>query len=404
MFCGTFFLVNVLVLLTVPLKPVCSHGDEKTTSFTIQYTADNFNEALSKKNHFIMFYAPWCGHCQRLTPIWEQLAEMLNEDESNNIRIGKVDCTTDSDVCNEYDVTGYPTLKFFKVGNDKEGVKFRGTRDLPTLTNFINEQLREGDDEESANILDLNFPEAHNGLLELTEDTFDRHVASGRHFVKFYAPWCGHCQKLAPIWEQLAKSLEFTAGITVGKVDCTQYKSICSKFDIRGYPTLLWIENGKKVDKYQGERSADELKQYVSKMLGENNNNEDKMETKEDEEDALAANSLGELTGATFSQNIKRGVALVKFFAPWCGHCKRLAPTWNDLANKLQDTPDVLIGKVDCTLEVNRQLCNDEQVEGFPTIFLYTNGRKITEYRGNRNLDDLYDFVIKHKTETHDEL
>lgn len=84
-----------------------------------------------------------CGHCQRLSPVWEQLAEMLNEDDSNNIRIGKVDCTTDSDVCNEYDVTGYPTLKFFKVGKEKEGVKFRGTRDLPTLTNFINEQLRE---------------------------------------------------------------------------------------------------------------------------------------------------------------------------------------------------------------------------------------------------------------------
>lgn len=64
---------------------------------------------------------------------------MLNEEDSN-IRIAKVDCTVDKDICSEHDVTGYPTLKFFKAGIS-EGVKFKGTRDLPSLTSFINEQL-----------------------------------------------------------------------------------------------------------------------------------------------------------------------------------------------------------------------------------------------------------------------
>lgn len=64
---------------------------------------------------------------------------MLNTEDSN-IRIAKVDCTTDGNVCNDNDVTGYPTLKFFKAG-ETEGVKFRGTRDLPSLTTFINEQI-----------------------------------------------------------------------------------------------------------------------------------------------------------------------------------------------------------------------------------------------------------------------
>lgn len=80
-----------------------------------------------------------CGHCQRLAPTWEQLAEMLNEDDGN-IRIAKVDCTVDKEICSNHDVTGYPTLKFFKLGVG-EGVKFKGTRDLPSLTSFINEQL-----------------------------------------------------------------------------------------------------------------------------------------------------------------------------------------------------------------------------------------------------------------------
>ncbi|PSN37039.1 Thioredoxin domain-containing protein 5 [Blattella germanica] len=90
-------------------------------------------------------------------------------------------------------------------------------------------------------------PEPVNGLLELTEDTFTKHVASGKHFIKFYAPWCGHCQKLAPTWDSLAKSFEHDTTVTIGKVDCTIHRSICNNFDIKGYPTLLWIEDGKKV-------------------------------------------------------------------------------------------------------------------------------------------------------------
>lgn len=81
-----------------------------------------------------------CGHCKKFAPIWEQLAEMLNEDD-NNIKIAKVDCTVSSEVCAQNDITGYPTLKFFKKGQI-ESVRFRGTRDLPSLTTFINEQLR----------------------------------------------------------------------------------------------------------------------------------------------------------------------------------------------------------------------------------------------------------------------
>lgn len=94
-------------------------------------------------------------------------------------------------------------------------------------------------------------PEAVNGLLELTEDTFEKHVSSGHHFVKFYAPWCGHCQKLAPTWDELANSLRNDDVVSISKIDCTQHRSICGQFDIKGYPTLLWIEDGKKVLNYR---------------------------------------------------------------------------------------------------------------------------------------------------------
>lgn len=43
-------------------------------------------------------------------------------------------------------------------------------------------------------INEINIPQLVSGLIELTEHNFDKHTATGKHFIKFYAPWCGHCQ------------------------------------------------------------------------------------------------------------------------------------------------------------------------------------------------------------------
>ncbi|XP_015590317.1 thioredoxin domain-containing protein 5 homolog [Cephus cinctus] len=383
---------GIYLLLFVLAQIAFAHEEDV---HTVQYNEETFPEEIVKKNHFVMFYAPWCGHCKRLAPIWEQLAEMLNEDEDSHVKIAKVDCTTDSSVCSDQDVTGYPTLKFFKAGESK-GIKFRGTRDIPTLTSFINEQLGSPpsvDDEQ------ITIPDAINGLIELTEDTFDKHVSSGSHFVKFYAPWCGHCQKLAPIWDELANSHSHDKSVSIAKIDCTQHRAVCSQFDIKGYPTLLWIEDGKKIDKYTGQRGHEDLKAYVSMMLGKN---ADRTEDKKDNADDTLYSVLT-LTGETFDQSIKKGVTFVKFFAPWCGHCKRLAPTWEDLGKKFISNENVKIVKVDCTLESSKQLCNDQEVDGFPTLLLYRDGHKIFEYNGSRTFEDLYEFVMHH-LQSHDEL
>ncbi|CAH1995841.1 unnamed protein product [Acanthoscelides obtectus] len=269
---------------------------------------------------------------------------MLNEDDSD-IKIAKVDCSTDSKVCLKEDITGYPTLKFYKLG-DSNGIKFRGTRDLPSLTNFINEQLREGDekDQESEEVPQV----MKHGLVELTEKTFESHVATGNHFVKFYAPWCGYCQ----------------------------------------------------IEKYKGERQHDNLKAFVEQMKQPDGVTRESEEVTDVPPETI---SVGELTANTFKLGIESGLSFVKFFAPWCGHCKRLSPIWDSLAEKFGKTDGVHISKVDCTLNVNKQLCNDEGIEGFPTLILYKDGAKLWEYTGSRSLDELSDFV-KHHLERHDEL
>jgi len=55
---------------------------------------------------------------------------------------------------------------------------------------------------------------------------------------QFYAPWCGHCKRLEPIWRHVAQALHHS-DIRVGKIDCTRYKRVVSEFGLSGYPTIM---------------------------------------------------------------------------------------------------------------------------------------------------------------------
>lgn len=78
------------------------------------------------------------------------------------------------------------------------------------------------------------------GAVEITADTFDDIVLGGgkNAFVKFFAPWCGHCKAMAPAWKQLGEKHEASSSVVIGDVDCTQHGDLCSKIGATGYPTL----------------------------------------------------------------------------------------------------------------------------------------------------------------------
>jgi protein disulfide-isomerase A1 len=82
-------------------------------------------------------------------------------------------------------------------------------------------------------------------------------------FIKFYAPWCGHCKKLAPIWEQLAQEFKDVPGLKIAKFDATANE--VDGLEVRGYPTLKFYHKGKKsspVD-YDGGREFEDFKKWI---------------------------------------------------------------------------------------------------------------------------------------------
>jgi len=111
----------------------------------------------------------------------------------------------------------------------------------------------------------LPHTEAHGKVLELSE-RFLPLRKEGMWLVKFYAPWCGHCKKLEPIWKHVAQSL-VSHPVRVGRVDCTKFTKVAQEFDIRGFPTIMFLK-GDNVYTYEGDRTREDIVAFTSRMMG----------------------------------------------------------------------------------------------------------------------------------------
>lgn len=105
-------------------------------------TGSNFHKVIDgSKPALVEFYAPWCGHCKRLAPTYEELGEAFAQSRDEVI-IAKVDADAHRDLGGEFGIQGFPTIKWFPKGvTTADGVEdYRGGRDLDSLTKFVREK------------------------------------------------------------------------------------------------------------------------------------------------------------------------------------------------------------------------------------------------------------------------
>jgi protein disulfide-isomerase-like protein len=105
----------------------------------------------------------------------------------------------------------------------------------------------------------------------------------------------------------------------------------------------------------------------------------------------LAATNAIELTADTWDDATAGKTVFIKFFAPWCGHCKKLKPDWDKLMEAFADSPTALVADVDCTTE-GKPICDANGVKGYPTL-KYGDPSALEDYKGGRDYASLNKFA-----------
>ncbi|MCP4990241.1 MAG: protein disulfide-isomerase [Colwellia sp.] len=110
--------------------------------------------------------------------------------------------------------------------------------------------------------------EEEDDVAILTDDNFQGYIDSHDFvFVKFYAPWCGHCKSMAPGYAKLAKRMKDEEGASISQVDATVQTKLAEKYGVKGFPTLKFFVGGSPID-YQGAREEDAIYSWIQKKTG----------------------------------------------------------------------------------------------------------------------------------------
>lgn len=242
-----------------------------SSSPVVQLTPNNFKSKVLNANGVVLveFYAPWCGHCQALTPIWEKAATVLK----GVATVAALDANEHQSLAQEYGIRGFPTIKVFVPG--KPPVDYQGARDVKPIAEFALQQikalLKERLSGKATGGSSDKSKSDSNESIELNSRNFDELVLKSKDLwiVEFFAPWCGHCKKLAPEWKKAANNLK--GKVKLGHVDCDSEKSLMSKFNVQGFPTILVFGTDKDSPiPYEGARTAGAIESFALEQLETN--------------------------------------------------------------------------------------------------------------------------------------
>ncbi|CAI4216439.1 unnamed protein product [Parascedosporium putredinis] len=440
-------------VLATTVALVAAEGDSDVAALTGE-TFDDFVKA----NELVLaeFYAPWCGHCKALAPEYEEAATSLKE---KGIKLVKVDCTENSELCSKHGVEGYPTLKVFRglenitpyAGQRKAAsiTSYMIKQSMPAVSEVTKDNLEEfktadkvvlvgyyaADDKTSAEVYSATtlplprlralspaivlYKQFDEGVTTYTGDKFDAEAIEkfattgatpliGEVGPETYSGYMSAGIPLAYIFAEtpeeraeLGEALKpiaqkYRGTINFATIDAKAFGAHAGNLNLKAdkFPAFA-IQETAKNQKFpfsqETEITHDAIAEFVAEFAA------GKLEPSIKSEPIPEANDdpVTVIVAKNYEQVVLDDTkdVLVEFYAPWCGHCKALAPKYEELGALYANSEfkdKVTIAKVDAT-------ANDvpDEIQGFPTIKLFPAGGKAAPitYSGSRTVEDLITFI-----------
>uniref|UniRef100_A0A674CYF9 Protein disulfide isomerase family A, member 5 n=1 Tax=Salmo trutta TaxID=8032 RepID=A0A674CYF9_SALTR len=273
----------------------------------------------------------------------------------------------------EYNVKGYPTFCYFEKGKFLHHYEnYGGT--AKDITDWM-----KNPQPPQPKVPEVQWSETDSPVFHLTDDSFDGFLEEHPSvLIMFYAPWCGHCKKMKPEYEEAAEYLnkDRNSPGVLAAVDTTIHKAVGDRFKISGFPTVKYFEKGEEKFTLPHLRSKDKIIEYLQ-------NPQAPPPPEQSWEDKPSG--VSHLGMDDFREVLKKKKhALVMFYAPWCPHCKNAVPHFTTAADLFKEDRKIAYAAVDCTKGQNQELCKQESVEGYPTFNYYNYGKFAEKYNGDR--------------------
>uniref|UniRef100_A0A667Y0I0 protein disulfide-isomerase n=1 Tax=Myripristis murdjan TaxID=586833 RepID=A0A667Y0I0_9TELE len=414
---------------------VASRADIPEEEDVLVLKKSNFDEALkAHPNILVEFYAPWCGHCKALAPEYAKAAGML-KNEGSEIRLAKVDATEETELAQEYGVRGYPTIKFFK-GGEKESPKEYSGKDGCSAGAKAFEKAAEAIDDipfgmtsddavyskfevsKDGVVLFKKFDEGRNTfdgeltkenllafikanqlplVIEFTEQTapkiFGGEIKS--HILMFVPKAASDFQDKMDQFKKAAEGFKGQILFIYIDSDVDDNQRILEFFGLKKEecPAIRLITLEDEMTKYKPSTdaiTAESITEFCTLFT------QGKLKPhlmSQDIPEDWDKNPVKVLVGKNFEEVVFDPTknVFVEFYAPWCGHCKQLAPIWDKLGEKYKDSADVIVAKMDSTANEIEAV----KVHSFPTLKFFPAGEehKVIDYNGERTLEGFTKFL-----------
>lgn len=212
------------------------------------------------------------------------------------------------------------------------------------------------------------------------EESTIKKLQSGKYLVEFFAPDCSRCESLAPVWSEVESAYKGNQALTILSVDCNEQNNVCSYYKIESYPSILNVENGERVEKYEGKRTLKDFKDYIEKTFLAPNAETTAITFIKDK-------AVFDVTPENYQDLISKDFSLIYFSLKRCTYCQELNKIYEELAERFISSRNVTIALADCGTYPD--FCIKES-KGCPTLTVYGNGKLLKkDYHEDHTLDGL---------------